>query len=245
MRIPMMRSLIMLAMLLLPMAAHAADISKVEKQIRDQITDLRIDAVRPSPIKGLYEVQSGHNIFYSNATGTRLIAGGHIFDTRTKEDLTEDRLEQINHIDWSKLPLDKAIVSGDPNGMKVAIFTDPDCPFCRRLEQELQQAKGIKVYTFLYPLTRIHPHARQHAESIWCANDKHKLMLDVMLHNANPPKASCDVKGLNDIQALGEKLGIHGTPTLIAGDGRMYAGFKPLPVLEAWLAKGKAKAAHH
>jgi thiol:disulfide interchange protein DsbC len=239
MRIPMMRGLIMLAVLLLPMAAQAADIGKVEQQIRNQIRDLRIDAVRPSPIKGLYEVQSGHNLFYSNATGTHLIAGGHIFDTRTHEDLTEDRLEQINRIDWSMLPLDKAIVSGDPHGMKVAIFTDPDCPFCRRLEQELQKAKGIQVYTFLYPLTLIHPHAREHAESIWCAKDRHKLMLDVMLNNANPPKASCDVKALDDIQALGEKLGIHGTPTLIAGDGRMYAGFKPLPLLKAWLAKGK------
>jgi thiol:disulfide interchange protein DsbC len=243
MRISLMRGLIMLAMLLFPMAAQAADISKVEQQIRHQITDLRIDAVRPSPIKGLYEVQSGRNIFYSNATGTHLIAGGHIFDTRTKEDLTEDRLEQINSIDWSVLPLDKAIVSGDPNGMAVAIFTDPDCPFCRRLEQELQHAHGIKVYTFMYPLTRIHPHAREHAESIWCAKDRHKVMLDVMLNDANPPKAHCNTKTLDDIQALGEKLGIHGTPTLVAGDGRMFAGYMPLDRLEAWLAKGKT--AHH
>jgi thiol:disulfide interchange protein DsbC len=243
MRTPVMHSLIVLAMLLIPMAAQAADIGKVEQQIRHQITDLRIDAVRPSPIKGLYEVQSGRNIFYSNASGTHLIAGGHIFDTRTHEDLTEDRLEQINSIDWSVLPLDKAIVSGDPNGISVAIFTDPDCPFCRRLEQDLLHAKGIKVYTFLYPLTLIHPHAREHAESIWCAKDRHKAMLDLMLNNASLPKATCKVKTLDDIQALGEKLGIHGTPTLIAGDGRMFAGYMPLNVLEAWLTKGKT--AHH
>ena len=239
MRVPVMQGLMLLALLFSPLAARAADIGKVEQQIRHQITDLQIDAVRPSPIKGLYEVQSGHNIFYSNATGTHLIAGGHIFDTRTHEDLTENRLEEINRIDWSMLPLDKAIVSGDPNGMAVAIFTDPDCPFCRRLEQDLLQAKGIKVYTFLYPLTRIHPHAREHAESIWCAKDRHKAMLDVMLHNVSLPKASCQVNTLDDIQALGEKLGIHGTPTMVAGDGRMFAGYMPLEVLQAWLAKGK------
>lgn len=243
MRIPMMRSLILLAVLLSPLAAQAKDIGKIEKQIRHQITDLKIDAIRPSPIKGLYEVRSGRSLFYSNATGTYLIAGGHIFDTRTHEDLTEDRLEQINHIDWSILPLDKAIVSGDPNGMPLAIFTDPDCPFCRRLEQELQHAKGIKLYTFLYPLTMIHPHALEHAKSIWCAKHRHKVLLSVMLHNANPPKAHCNTKALDEITALGRKLGIHGTPTMIAGDGRMFAGYMPLDRLMGWLAK--SETAHH
>ena len=240
MRMPIMRSLILLPMLLFPLAAQAADIGKVEQQIRHQITDLKIDAVRPSPIKGLYEVQSGHNLFYSNAKGTYLIAGGHIFDTRTKEDLTQARLEQINHIDWSILPLDKAIVSGDPNGMEVAIFTDPDCPFCRKLEADLLHAKGIKVYTFLYPLTLIHPHARIHAEAIWCSKNRHKTLLDIMLHNANPTKAHCNTKALDEIQALGQKLGIHGTPTLVARDGRMFAGYMPLDRLMGWLAESKA-----
>ena len=241
MRISWMQAIVVAV--LMPISAHAADIGRIARQIRHQITDLRIDAVRPSPIKGLYEVQSGHNIFYSNAKGTMLIAGGHIFDTRTHEDLTEARLEQINHIDWSILPLDKAIVSGDPHGMAVAIFTDPDCPFCRRLEDELQHVQGIKVYTFLYPLTRIHPLALAHAEAIWCAKDRHKTMLDVMLHNANPPAGHCDTKALDEIWALGEKLGIHGTPTLVAGDGRMFAGFKDAASLKAWLAKGKTQ--HH
>ncbi len=239
MRISWMQAIALLAMLL-PWPAHAADIGKAEQQIRHQITDLKIDAVRPSPIEGLYEVQSGHNIFYSNAKGTLLIAGGHIFDTRTHEDLTGDRLEQINRIDWSVLPLDKAIVSGDPKGMEVAIFTDPDCPFCRRLEDELQHMQGIKVYTFLYPLARIHPKARVHAEAIWCAKHRHQELLDVMLHNADPPAGHCDTKGLDEIRALGEKLGIHGTPTIIARDGRMFAGLKSPKALKAWLSKGKA-----
>ena len=243
MRISWMPVIAMLATLMCTHIAHAEDIGKIEQQIRHQITDLKIDAVRPAPIHGLYEVQSGHHIFYSNAKGTLLIAGGHIFDTRTHEDLTEGRLEQINRIDWSVLPLDKAIVSGDPKGMAVAIFTDPDCPFCRRLEQELQHMKGIRVYTFLYPLTRIHPKARIHAEAIWCAKHRHKELLDVMLHNADPPAGHCDTTALDEIQALGEKLGIHGTPTMIAGDGRMFAGFKGPASLKAWLAKGKTK--HH
>lgn len=238
MRISWIQALAVLVMLL-PACAQAADIGKVQQQIRRHITDLKIDAVRPSPIKGLYEVQSGHAIFYSNAKGTLLIAGGHIFDTHTHEDLTEARLEQINRIDWSTLPLDQAIVSGDPNGVPVAIFTDPDCPFCRRMEDYLQHMKGIKVYTFLYPLTRIHPLARAHAQAIWCAKDRHKMLLDVMLHHANPPAGQCDTKALDKIQALGEKLGIHGTPTLIAHDGRMFAGFKGPASLKAWLTKSK------
>ena len=238
MRQSMMRA-VLLALLLLPLIVHAADIGKVEQQIRSQIKDLKIDAVRPSPIKGLYELQSGHNLFYSNAEGTLLLAGGHIFDTRTHEDLTEARLEEINRIDWSTLPMDKAIVSGDPHGMEVAVFTDPDCPFCRKLEAELQHIRGIKVYTFLFPLTSLHPKALIHAEAIWCAGDRHKELLDIMLHNANPPAGRCDTRALDAIQALGDKLSIHGTPTMIARDGRMLDGYMPVDQLQAWLAKSE------
>ncbi|MDQ6954227.1 MAG: DsbC family protein [Mariprofundaceae bacterium] len=204
------------------------------KQIRENIPSLPIDAIRLSPIRGLYELQAGGQIFYSNRTGKHLIASGHIFDVSTHTDLTAKRLEEINTIDWSSLPLNQAITSGDADGLPVAIFTDPECPYCTRLEQQLKGAKGIKFYTFLFPLESIHPKARAKAESIWCAEDQHQALLQVMLENKVLPAATCNTPITANI-ALANKLGISGTPTLIAGDGRKTSGVKSVEQLRAWL----------
>jgi len=215
-------------------AAGSASLDAVQKRLQKQIVGLTIEQVRPAPIAGLYEIVSGRHIFYSDASGKHLIANGHIFDTSDRRDLTAARLQEITRIDWSVLPLDKAIVSGDPKGLPMAVFTDPDCPFCRKLEQQLVNVKGIKVYTFLFPLTQLHPHAREHAEAIWCAKDRHAAMVDMMVHKKPVAKGSCKTP-LDALHALGVKLRINGTPTLIAGDGRINAGAMPAERLHDWL----------
>ncbi len=217
-------------------AGQAVD-KNIEKNIRQRLADVPVDWVKPSPIKGLYEIRSGSNIYYVDATGEHVIAG-NIFDTSTKENLTAARLEEINRVNWDSLPLNKAIVSGNPKGTPIAIFTDPDCPYCRRLEKELQDIKTLKIYTFLYPLEGLHPNARAKAEAIWCARDRHKALLDVMLRDQKPGKANCETP-VADIIALGNRLGIHGTPSIIAHDGRRISGLVPADRLEAWATAGK------
>ncbi len=209
----------------------------ISKHFRQMSPHLVVKSVRPlKAIPGLYEVQVGDTVFYSDATGKHMIAG-HIYETATKRDLTESRLEDINRIDWKILPLKNAIVSGDPNGIPVAIITDPDCPFCRHLEKELLNVKGVKVYTFLFPLTAIHPHARADAEAIWCSKDRHKTLLDIMLHGKDAkdfPASTCKTP-IDENLALGKKIKISGTPTLIAGDGRVHAGGFDAQHLKLWL----------
>jgi len=236
----MMVRWMILVMALLPMmmqvGSAAESMDKVKQRLQKQIVGFPpIDTVNPSPIAGLYEIVSQRHIFYSDASGKHLIMNGHIVDTTHRRDLTAERLQALNKIDWSILPLDKAIVSGDPKGVPVAVFTDPDCPFCRRLEQELVKVKGVKVYTFLYPLTQLHKQSRLHAESIWCAKDRHRAMLDIMLHKKELAKGKCATP-IDQIHALGTKLKINGTPTLIAGDGRINPGVMPAKRLKSWLA---------
>ncbi len=231
-----MRFAIILLIGLINGTAWAADSVNVApaitKQIRENIPSLPIDAIQPSPIAGLYELKVGGQIFYSDRTGKHLIASGHIFDTAQRKDLTAQRLQEINKIDWSSLPLNQAIVSGDPNGLPVAIFTDPECPYCKKLEVSLKGATGIKFYSFLFPLESIHPNARTKSESIWCAKNQHEAMLDVMLKGKSLPKGTCKTPIDANI-ALARKLGINGTPTIIAGDGRRFSG-NPTQ-LKAWL----------
>ena len=233
-----MRLLIVLMLLLIPGSLCAADDAnvapKVAEQIRLQNSGMKIDTVRHTPVSGIYEITTGGNIYYVDRTGKYLISG-HLFETGSKKDLTAVRLEQINRVDWSVLPLDKAIVSGDSDGAEVAVFTDPDCPYCRKFEENLKDIKGVKVYTFLLPLTQLHPDARRKSEAIWCAKDRHAALQQVMLNDKTISGAGCKTP-LDEIAALAAKLSINGTPTLISRDGRKLSGMLPSDKLKLWLA---------
>jgi len=237
-----MRPLILIISMFIPIFAFAHDGHTDGKamnieSIRSHASHVlrgNVDAVRPSPVVGLYEVQSGRNIFYSDADGSHFIIGGHVIDSIARKDLTKARMEEINRVDWSALPLDKAIVSGDKHAtLKLAVFTDPECPYCRKFELELAKLKGVKVYSFLFPLS-FHKHAKDWATAIWCSKDQHKMMTDIMINNADPKAGTCKTP-IDDIVALGKKLGITGTPTMIAGDGRLSAGGKGVAELKSWL----------
>ena len=101
----------------------------------------------PSP--GLYEVFTGDGIAYSTATGDYVVLG-EMMDTRTRHNLTRESMGVRNAIDFSTLPLDQAIKVVKGNGKRtLAVFSDPDCPYCQQLEKELASVTDVTVYTFL------------------------------------------------------------------------------------------------
>lgn len=236
-----MRLFLILLTFLIPTLATAADSGGADvESISSRAAELRlpfgeVEEVRKTPISGLFEVRSGRNIFYSDAKGDYFMLGANLIDSDARKNLTRERLEELNRIEWSKLPLDKAVVSGDKHAkLKLAVFTDPDCPYCRKLEKELKDLKGVKVYTFLYPLEQLHKHARAKSEAIWCSKDQHKMLQKVMLEKFVPEKATCKTP-IDDIQKLAQQLSINGTPSFISGDGRMGAGVKSAADMKAWL----------
>jgi thiol:disulfide interchange protein DsbC len=219
--------------------ASAAGDTDAAKAVTDRISkafpNIKIDGIRKSSISGLYEIRVGKNVFYSDLSGEYVILGGQIVETSTHRNLTRARMRELSLIDWDSLPLEKAIVSGDKNAkLKMAVFTDPECPFCDRLERELKQAQDIRVYTFLYPLS-MHKDARRKSEAIWCSKDRHGTLLKVMLEGADPLVERCKTP-IDDILELGRKLGITGAPTLISEDGRISAGWKTADDLRKWLS---------
>jgi len=230
--------LLLFVLMMIPATLYAADdpnvAPKIAEQIRAQNGDLNISSIRTTPMTGLYEIIVGQNIFYIDRTGTYLI-NGHLFDTTSKSDLTAARLQDINRIDWSVLPLDKAIVSGDVDGLEMAIFTDPDCPYCRKLEENLKGIKGVKIYTFLMPLAQLHPDATRKSEAIWCSKDRHAALSQVMIEGEAITGGGCKTP-INDIAMLAASLNINGTPTIISRDGRKTSGALPADQLKAWLA---------
>ena len=178
-------------------------------------------SVMNTPIKGVFEVVAGKNIFYTNSTGDYLFFGD-IYDMTSGEDITADKRNRLNAIDIAKLPVDDAIVTVKGKGThKLFLFSDPDCPYCKRAEQTINQFNGdLTLYTFMIPYTTSHPNAAVVAEAIWCAKDRAATWREYMLHGTYPPKASCE----NPIQRnlrMAEALRVAGTPTFIDEHGAL------------------------
>jgi len=227
---------IMLFALVITANAACTSCAQVKKHVQAIIPGTPVGDVHKSDMKGVFEVMMGKTIAYTNHTGKLLIIG-HMYDPAHNRDITAERLADINRIAWKDLPLKDAIVHGPRHGLKLAIFTDPECPYCRHLEEMLQHMKGIRTYTFLFPLESIHPQARSMAESIWCSRNRHKAMLDVMINGKTLKHRTCSTPIDRNIQ-LGRKIGINGTPGLVSGSGRILAGAPQSPeALRAWLVR--------
>ncbi len=220
--------------------AHA-DEASLRKAIENAYPKMTVESIVKTPYSGLYEVYMNGQIVYTDEKFSFLIAEGHLVDSKTKRDITTDRLADLSKIDFDRLPFDQAIKVVKGNGSrKMAVFSDVDCPFCKRLEQnELSNITDVTIYTFLMPLDQLHPDAANKSKAIWCAADRTKAWQDWILNNQLPKKsANCDVP-LDKVAALAKKLGVTSTPTIFFADGKRMLGAYPAAEIEKALVTGK------
>jgi thiol:disulfide interchange protein DsbC len=197
--------------------------AKIRATLHERIPELQVESIHKSPVAGLYELNTGAELLYTN-DGT-LIFAGRIVDSKSREDLTAARWDELNAIDFNALPLDLAIKSVRGDGSrKIAVFADPLCPYCRQLEQEMQGVTNVTVYTFLFPLETLHPGASVKAVAIWCSKDRSSAWSKWMLQKTEPGDTRCTGAPLDKLQALGEKLHVDSTPTLFTADGKRTRG---------------------
>ncbi|VVE73311.1 thiol:disulfide interchange protein [Pandoraea captiosa] len=217
-----------------------ASLDRVKTAVQKTLgADAPVKSVARTPIPGLFEVSVGGEIMYADEKAQYVILGGNLIDTKTRQNLTEARQSELNKVDFSKLPLDRSFKYVKGNGSrKIAVFSDPNCPYCKRFEETLKSSKidNITVYTFLYPV--LGPDSDAKSKAIWCAPDPLKAWHDWMLDKKAPPVAGakCDDKPVKDNFALGHQLNITGTPTIILSDGRRLPGAVPAEELEKALA---------
>jgi thiol:disulfide interchange protein DsbC len=202
----------------------AAIVTKIKATLHERFPEVPVDQVHRSFLPGLYEVVTASDIIYADETGSRLLVG-HVIDSKSKEDLTAARWNDLNAIDFASLPLESAIktVKGD-GSRKLAVFTDPLCPFCQQLEQQMQTVTNVTIYSFLYPLENLHPGATAKAGRIWCARDPTAAWSAWMLQHVEPPAATCESSPVPALQALGQKLHVGATPTMFVVNGHRASG---------------------
>jgi len=216
---------------------ESKDIAAVKQALAARYPEVQVTDVSPSPVPGIYQAFSKDSVVYVDRTGDYVFIGPMV-DTRTKGNLTQQALDARDSIKFDQLPLDKAIKTVRGTGERtLAVFADPDCPFCRNLEKELAGLSDVTIYTFLYPLTSLHPDARNKAHAIWCATDRSATWHDWMILDQAIPvaAASCAQDPIEDLAKLGGNLQINSTPMLFLENGQRVSGTRAAAELNALL----------
>jgi thiol:disulfide interchange protein DsbC len=202
----------------------------------------RFGQVGPTPWPGVFEVVLGNQLAYVDASGQYFLFG-HLYDMKQQRDITAERKDLLARIDFASLPLADALKEVRGSGARMfAIFSDPDCPYCRKLEAEVQELTDVTIYTFLMPVSSLHPDARAKAIAVWCAADPIAAWRALMVRSETPVAQDCPHPVDRNV-ALADRLGISATPTLIAQDGRVLAGAAGRGQIEAWLSRKASEAA--
>jgi thiol:disulfide interchange protein DsbC len=220
---------------LMAATVHAQE-AAIRKNLAERLPMLqKIDEISKTPMTGLFEIRVGSDLFYTDAEGNFLIQG-HLIDTKLQRNLTEERLEKLNAIEFAALPVKDAFTIIRGNGKrKMAVFEDPNCGYCKRFERDLQKVDNVTIHMFLYPI--LGPDSTDKSRNIWCAKDKAKAWQDFMVRDLPTPTASCDTAALARNLEFGKKHKITGTPTLVFTDGTRVPGAIGAPQVEKLLAE--------
>jgi len=124
---------------------------------------------------------------------------------------------------WKVLPLDKAITTVRGDGKRrIAVFSDPNCPYCRRFEEDLAKLDNVTVHLFLFPV--LGPSSVRRAKAVWCSANRAEAWQELMIYNVEPEASPDCATPVDDLIALGRKLGARVTPTWFDGTGARYQG---------------------
>ncbi len=219
--------------------AETAQEAAVRKAVEPRLgEEAKVVSVTKTPYSGLFEVQVNGDIIYTDAKAQYLFIG-RVVDTKTYQDYTKARLDEINKVAFSDLPLEVAMKEVKGNGKRViAVFEDPNCGYCKRFRRTLEDMNNITVYTFMYNI--LSPDSIEKSRNIWCSADKNKAWDDWMLNGKVPATASANCVAPHEkVLELGRRMQVTGTPTIIFTDGSRVPGAIDAKALEAKLASVK------
>jgi thiol:disulfide interchange protein DsbC len=219
------------AALLTAAFAAAADEAAVRRMLQDKLGGGgQIESVQKAPYADLYEVvvrsPDGATIYYVDGRATVIITGS-VIDAKSGRNLTEERQRKLDAVKWESLPFQWAITTVRGTGRrKIAILSDPNCPFCRRLEEGLAKLDDITIHILPYAI--LGADSVRQSEAVWCSKDRAKAWNDLMFRRIEPrPERDCDTP-VEKLQDYGRRIGARATPTWFLESGERFSGAMPL-----------------
>ncbi|MBI3560129.1 MAG: DsbC family protein [Gammaproteobacteria bacterium] len=209
---------------------------KIKAVVKEQLSQ-EPTSINPSPIKNLFEVVVGPQVYYISQDG-RYVFNGDLIDLHTKTNITDEKRDAARLTALNALGEDSMIIFG-PKQVKhtITVFTDIDCGYCRKLHSEIADYNklGIKVRYLAYPRAGIGSDSYNKAVTVWCADDRQKAMTEAK-SGTNLPNKSC-VNPVAKEYELGQALGVNGTPAIILENGKLFPGYAPAKQLSDILDK--------
>lgn len=207
----------------LAQAAASSPEAVIQQRLQNYLgVDVQKSAIVKTPYLGLYEVRLGNNLVYTDKQAKYLFLG-EIMNLETRENYTEEKLKKMV-TRFADLPKDLAIKIVKGNGKReIAVFSDPNCGYCKRFENNLKHVDDVTIY--LYPYNILSANSVEISKNAWCSAKPAKAWEDWMLNGNAPEKAKSDCNFPNEkIRELGQKLKVSGTPTIFFTDDTRVAG---------------------
>lgn len=224
----MLKSLLTVLLCVVAGSAVAAD-SVSHQAVRDAVHKLvpaaSIESITKAPISDFYEVVASGQVVYVSADGKYLMQG-KLFDLNQRKDLTATRMNAVRKAALAKVPAaNKLVFAPEDPQYRVTVFTDIDCGYCRKLHAHMAafNKKGIAFDYLFFPRTGLNTPSYEKAVSVWCSSNRKKAFTLAKLGD-DPESARCNNPVASEFD-LGQRLGVNGTPTIIASDGSVLGGY--------------------
>ena len=205
--------LILVVIITAGFAAAKDDFKTETDNLKKNFPNLRVDSVKESPVKGLYEIVAGDQVFYFSPDG--YLVFGEMW-SKDGKNLTAERRDKVLAEKVKSIPLDTALkIGAGPH--QVIEFTDPDCPYCRKVDEFLSKRADVTRYVFFFPLRQIHPESEKKARYILSQKDREKAFREVVsgAFDGKPlPEASHRNEMLEEMEEVAKSVGVRGTPAL-------------------------------
>ena len=238
----MVRWVIVVFSVLFGLAAGIAQAgeSDIRQAFQKKFPQATLESIAPTPFAGIYEIIFNGQIAYTDDKLSFVFIGS-LYDLRGAErrNLTQERSAELAAQTLQQsTPLAIKRVRG--NGKRVLYtFEDPNCSYCKKLQQELVKINDVTIYTFLWPI--LSPDSVEKSKAVWCAKDRGKAWDDLMSNGITPNNdRKCD-NPLAKNAELAQRFGVRGTPAVYVADGRQIGGFVVAEKLEQALVSASSK----
>lgn len=222
------------ALLLIALAAGARGADAPAPDPRPALLALlppgaKIEDLKPAPIPGMYEFVQGAEVSYLTADG-KFLLDGNLYDAASHRNLTEEvrahaRLALLDALPESQM----VIFSPQKPRYTITVFTDVDCQYCRKLHGEIAAINGLGVrvrYVF-FPRTGPNTESWRKAEVVWCAADRKEALTRAKAGAELDMNKTCGPTPVAREYALGQSIGVRGTPAILTDTGALINGYMP------------------
>ena len=206
-----------------------ANVDTVKTNLTKQHPNLKIENIQATEMKGIYSGSMDGQVVYVGED-TQHILIGSMFRLSDQKNLTKDLMLKQNSIDWKKLPLQDAVKTVRGNGKRqIAVFSDPNCPYCKQLETELTKLNDVTIYTFIYP---IKTQSIAVSKQVFCEKDPALAWSNLIAKGIQPSSKKTCANPIERNLSLGKSLALNGTPASIFSNGFKVMGAYPAQEIE-------------